>query len=242
VSIQKPKLLIFTGAGVSAESGIKTFRDHSGLWEKYNVDDVATASAWKRNPALVLEFYNFRRAELQNAKPNQAHFLIAGLEKDFNVTLVTQNVDDLHERAGSTPDKIVHLHGSLISITNPSKTKTWPWPDGHQIKIGDLDEHGNQLRPNIVWFEEMLSDPDLEKAYHAAFTADICLIVGTSMQVFPASGIPWETPDKCQIYYIDPGLINFHIPLDKRHNFHHLHHKASAGLQIFVNQEAPKFI
>lgn len=226
----KRNLLIFTGAGVSAESGLKTFRDNNGLWDTYRVEDVATPQAWHKNPNLVLEFYNFRRAELTKAKPNLAHIIIAALEKHFNLTLVTQNVDNLHEQGGSDPKNIVHLHGSLVSYTNPSKTERWPWPEGKEIKLGDLDPKGNQLRPDIVWFGEMLHEADIEAATLAAAQADVCIIVGTSMQVFPASQIPWLTPDECKIYYIDPQSIGFHIPRERKANFEHIQNIASEGM------------
>ena len=200
----KKKLLIFTGAGVSKESGIETFRDSvDSLWNNHKIEDVATIDAWRKNRELVLDFYNARRAQLDKVTPNSAHNIIVDLEKDFDVTVVTQNVDDLHERAGST--KIVHLHGELRKSRSsfPGSTEVYDCPG--DIKLGDKCPRGAQLRPHIVWFGENLDGQDLEKATDVAKECDVCIIVGTSLQVYPASQLPLLTKPDCDIYYIDPG-------------------------------------
>ena len=204
----KKKLVVLTGAGVSAESGISTFRDSDGLWEQHKVEDVASIEGWYRNPALVLDFYNARRAQLSAVKPNAAHLDIAGLETDYEVTVVTQNVDNLHERAGST--KVIHLHGELTKVRPENCCND---RDGYSeetvfdigadaIRIGDLAPNGAQLRPHIVWFGEAV--PKIEAAIDAVETADILLIVGTSLQVYPAAGLYAYAKAGTPIYIIDP--------------------------------------
>jgi NAD-dependent deacetylase len=187
------KLVVLTGAGISAESGLKTFRDSDGLWEGYDIHEVATATAWKRNPALVLEFYNMRRKGVRDAKPNEAHFILADLEKDFDVHIITQNIDDLHERGGST--KILHLHGEIFKMKS-EKRDDLVYPIEGDISIGDLAEDGAQLRPDIVWFEEPVTR--IEEAMSIMKQAEIFLIVGTSLIVYPAAGLvnyaPWQIP------------------------------------------------
>lgn len=198
------KILIFSGAGVSKESGIDTFRDtKDGLWNNYKIEDVATPDGWRKNREVVLDFYNARRAQLKDVKPNLAHQLIADLEKDFDVTVVTQNVDNLHERAGST--NIIHLHGELTKSrsTFPGSTDTYDCQG--DINLGDKCPKGSQLRPHIVWFGEDLDGGNLLNAEKAAVECDICIIVGTSMQVFPANQIPLLVKDNTPIYYVDPG-------------------------------------
>lgn len=189
----KKKLVVLTGAGISAESGLKTFRDSDGLWEGYDINEVATATAWRRNPALVLEFYNVRRKGVKEAQPNAAHIALAELENDFDVTVITQNIDDLHERGGST--KVVHLHGEIIKMRS-EKNEALVYPISGDIQIGDRAEDGGQLRPHIVWFEEPV--PMIEEAVQITKTADLFLIVGTSLVVYPAAGLinyaPWEIP------------------------------------------------
>jgi NAD-dependent deacetylase len=184
------KLVVLSGAGISAESGLKTFRDEDGLWEGYDVQEVATATAWKRNPALVLEFYNMRRKGVKAAKPNAAHYGLAELEKDFDVHIVTQNIDDLHERAGST--KVLHLHGEILKMRS-GKDDTLIYPIEGNIALGDKAEDGAQLRPHIVWFEEPV--PMIEEAIKVVKAADIFVVVGTSLAVYPAAGLvnyaPW---------------------------------------------------
>jgi NAD-dependent deacetylase len=188
--MSKKKLVVLTGAGISAESGLKTFRDEDGLWEGFDINEVATATAWRRNPALVLEFYNMRRKGVRNALPNAAHYGLAALEKDFDVHIVTQNIDDLHERAGSS--NVLHLHGEIIKMRS-EKNETLIYPIEGDISIGDLAEDGAQLRPHIVWFEEPV--PMIEQAVGVVRTADIFVVVGTSLAVYPAAGLvnyaPW---------------------------------------------------
>jgi NAD-dependent deacetylase len=189
----KKKLVVLTGAGISAESGLKTFRDSNGLWEGYDINEVATATAWRRNPELVLEFYNMRRKGVKEAQPNAAHYALAELEKDFDVHIITQNIDDLHERGGST--KIVHLHGEILKMRSEHDEELI-YPIYDDIKLGDKAEDGSQLRPHIVWFEEAV--PKMEEAIQITKTADIFLIVGTSLVVYPAAGlvnyVPWQIP------------------------------------------------
>ncbi|UXE68092.1 MAG: NAD-dependent deacylase [Chryseotalea sp. WA131a] len=194
------KLIALTGAGISAESGIATFRDSGGLWEGHKVEDVATPEGWRKNPEMVLEFYNQRRKTGLAAKPNRGHEILAELEKDFKVTVITQNVDNLHERAGSS--KVIHLHGSLFeSRSTLDPTLIYPI-DGWELKKGDKCERGSQLRPNIVWFGEAV--PMMEVAAQIASTADIFLVVGTSMVVYPAASLIDYVPDKTKKYVIDP--------------------------------------
>ncbi len=199
----KPKLVVFTGAGISAESGIKTFRDSDGLWEEYNIIDVATPQAWEKDKALVLDFYNKRRKQVIEAKPNKAHQALVALQKKYDVHIITQNIDDLHERAGSK--KVLHLHGEIMksrSSTDPSliyKIK------GSELKIGDRCERGSQLRPHIVWFGEMV--PEMEKAYTIAEKAEIFMVVGTSMVVYPAAGLINYVQRNIPKYLIDPSDV-----------------------------------
>lgn len=195
----KPHLVVLTGAGMSAESGLKTFRDADGLWEGHEVTEVATPQAFERNPELVLEFYNQRRRQLMEVFPNKAHKDLAELENDYNITIVTQNVDDLHERAGSS--NVIHLHGELLkarSSGNDYDIKTW----ANDIVLGDTCERGYQIRPHIVWFGEAV--PMIEKAIQICTKADILVIIGTSMQVYPAASLMNYVPRDINIFYIDP--------------------------------------
>ena len=189
----KKKLVLLTGAGISAESGLRTFRDSDGLWEGYQVTDVATPRAWRKNPELVLDFYNQRRKDVGNAKPNAAHIGLAELEKDFDVTIITQNIDDLHERAGST--NVLHLHGEIFKMRS-EWDETLVFEIRGDIKLGDIAADGAQLRPHIVWFEEPV--PKIEEAIPIVFAADIFVVVGTSLVVYPAAGlinyVALETP------------------------------------------------
>ncbi|HEY6062760.1 MAG TPA: NAD-dependent deacylase [Chitinophagaceae bacterium] len=189
----KKKLVVLTGAGISAESGLKTFRDSDGLWEGYDVTEVATPRGWKKNPQLVLDFYNERRKNVAEAKPNAAHFGLAELEKDFDVTIITQNIDDLHERAGST--NVLHLHGEIFKMRSESDETLIKEIKG-DIKLGDLAGDGAQFRPYIVWFEEPV--PKMEEAVPVVYSADIFVVVGTSLVVYPAAGlinyVELETP------------------------------------------------
>jgi NAD-dependent deacetylase len=191
--MNKKKLVVLTGAGISAESGLKTFRDSDGLWEGYDINEVATATAWRRNPALVQEFYNMRRKGVKEAQPNAAHYALAELEMDFDVQIITQNIDDLHERAGST--KIIHLHGEIFKMRS-EHDEGLVYPVSGNINMGDLAEDGGQLRPHIVWFEEAV--PMMEEAALVTRQAELFLIVGTSLVVYPAAGLvnyaPWHIP------------------------------------------------
>ena len=194
------KLVVFTGAGISQESGIKTFRDSGGLWEDYDIMEVATPEAWAKNPELVLEFYNKRRKQALEAKPNRAHEIIAELEKHFVVQIITQNIDDLHERAGST--NVLHLHGEITKVRSVATEEIYTIGDKPTF-INDFCKDGHQLRPHIVWFGEEV--PNMEVAQELAKTADILLIVGTSLNVYPAAGLVHETSEKCDKYLIDPS-------------------------------------
>lgn len=182
--MQKKKLVVLTGAGISAESGLKTFRDSDGLWEGYNIEDVATPRAWKKNPRLVLEFYNYRRRNVLEAKPNAAHFGLAELQNDFDVTIITQNIDDLHERAGSK--NVMHLHGEIFKMRS-EKNAQLIYDIKGDIHWGDIAPDGAQLRPHIVWFEEPV--PMIEEAVPVVQAADIFVVVGTSLVVYPAAGL-----------------------------------------------------
>ena len=195
----KKHIVVLTGAGMSAESGIKTFRDADGLWEGHDVMEVATPEGFTANPELVLDFYNQRRRQLFEVEPNHAHFELAKLEEGFKVTIVTQNVDDLHERAGST--NIVHLHGELLKVRSTyDDNDVTPWTT--DLVLGDKCKKGYQLRPHIVWFGEDV--PIIEKAVEICETADILLIIGTSMQVYPAASLIHYVPENTPTYFIDP--------------------------------------
>lgn len=222
------KIVFLTGAGVSAESGIKTFRDSDGLWENYPVEDVATIDAWYRNPALMLKFYNERRAQLKDAKPNAAHIAIAALEKLFDVTVVTQNIDNLHEQAGSS--KIIHLHGECTKVRPQDSDGSFGVIDiGYKpVNLGQTDERGVQLRPHIVWFGEGV--PMMEPAIDAVSHADMMVIVGTSMVVYPAAGLVNYVRMGTPIYLVDPKPINLNIP-----NFVQIQDVASKGMQTLTD-------
>jgi NAD-dependent deacetylase len=217
------KLVVLSGAGISAESGIPTFRDAGGLWEGYDVMEVASPEGWRKDPALVLEFYNQRRKKAREVKPNRGHEILAELEKDFEVVIVTQNIDDLHERAGST--NVIHLHGSLFE-SRSTKDENLVYPiEGWELKLGDVCEKGSQLRPNIVWFGEMV--PLIEVGAMHASQADIFIVVGTSLVVYPAAGlinyVPFETPK----FVVDPKLPDIgSIPYLKMYA-----EKASTGME-----------
>ena len=199
--VSKKKLVVLSGAGISAESGLKTFRDSDGLWEGYNIEDVATPRAWKKDPKLVLQFYNYRRKNVLEAQPNAAHHGLAELEHDFDVTIITQNIDDLHERAGST--NVLHLHGEIFKMRSERDHQLIYEIKG-DIKIGDKADDGEQLRPHIVWFEEPV--PKIEEAIPVVRSADLFVVVGTSLVVYPAAGLvnyaPWNIPK----YIIDKRI------------------------------------
>jgi NAD-dependent deacetylase len=224
----KPKLVVFTGAGISAESGIKTFRDSGGLWEEYDINEVATPQAWEKNKILVLDFYNKRRKQVLESKPNEAHLALVELEKKYDVHIITQNIDDLHERAGSK--KVLHLHGEIIksrSTVDPSLV----YPiKGSELKMGDKCEKGSQLRPHIVWFGEMV--PMMDNAYAIAETADIFMVVGTSMAVYPAAGIIDYTPQEIPKYLIDPSDVK----INGISNLKIIKEKASVGLSKLAQE------
>ncbi len=205
----KKRLVVLSGAGISAESGLKTFRDSDGLWEGYNINEVATATAWRRNPALVQEFYNHRRRNVKDAEPNAAHFALANLERDFSVQIITQNIDDLHERAGST--NVLHLHGEIFKMRS-ERSEQMIYPIYDDIQMGDLAEDGGQLRPHIVWFEEPV--PMMEEAAKRVREANIFLIIGTSLVVYPAAGLVDYVPPFVPKFVVDkkipflPGIPN----------------------------------
>ncbi len=196
----KKKLVVLSGAGISAESGIKTFRDSDGLWEGHNVQDVATPEGWLKNPELVLDFYNQRRKQLHEVQPNTGHLILSELENDFDVQIITQNVDNLHEKAGST--NVLHLHGELLKVRS---TKNDKYVIDWQVDLnwGDCDDNKNQLRPHIVWFGEEV--PALEEAVQKVQKADILIIIGTSLQVYPAAGLMNFAKESVPVYYIDPN-------------------------------------
>ncbi len=225
------KLVVLSGAGISAESGFSTFRDSGGLWEKYSVQEVCTPEGYHQDPEKVLDFYNGLRHQLVEAQPNEAHRLVAQLEKWYDVTVITQNVDDLHERAGSS--KVVHLHGELMKATssrNPNApTQVVTLPEDHlDIHLGDKAKDGSQLRPFIVWFEEPV--PMMEEAVEYASQADLFLIIGTSLNVYPAAGLVNYVPVDIPVYLIDPKPVQ--APYGR--TVHALRMKASEGMRAFT--------
>ena len=205
------KIVVLTGAGISAESGIKTFRDADGLWEGHDIMEVASPVGYLNNPELVLDFYNKRRKQLAEVQPNLAHTILAELENDFDITIITQNVDDLHERAGST--KVIHLHGELLKARNEQDINSIiDWKK--DILLGDLDANNIQLRPHIVWFGEEV--PEMERAMEILEEADYLLVIGTSLQVYPAAGLINYVNEDVLVYYIDPKpatIYNLDNPL-----------------------------
>lgn len=220
------KVVVLTGAGISAESGINTFRDANGLWEGHDIMEVASPIGWSNNPALVLDFYNKRRSQLHTVVPNLAHEALATLEKTHEVTIVTQNVDDLHERAGSS--NVVHLHGELLKVRSQfDENLVLDWKN--DLHLGDLCEHNLQLRPHIVWFGEEV--PMLEKAIDITEQADILMIIGTSMQVYPAAGLLQYAPTGTPIYFIDPKPA-----IAPKENLTILAEKATTGVPKVVEE------
>lgn len=221
IDTMKEKLVVLTGAGISAESGLKTFRDSDGLWEGYDINDVATPEAWSRNPALVQEFYNIRRKAVLEAKPNAAHLALVMLEEKYDVTIITQNIDDLHERAGSSG--VLHLHGIITrSQSDINPLLTYPI-EGWELRAGETCELGSQLRPHVVWFGEPV--PMIEKAAAICSTADIFLLIGTSLAVYPAAGLLDFVPPDAEKIAVDPNL-----PPLKRHNMRGFTEKAGTGV------------
>ena len=226
------KLVILSGAGISAESVISTFRDAGGLWDKYPVMQVASIEGYEANPELVINFYNERRKQLLDVKPNQGHILCAELEKYFDVTVVTQNVDNLHERAGS--HHIIHLHGELTKVCssynpNDSRYIRELKPEEFEVKMGDKAGDGSQLRPFIVWFGEAV--PEIEKAIRYVEKADIFVIIGTSMNVYPAASLLYYVPSNAQVYLIDPKDVN----INTRRPITHIKKGASEGMKELLN-------
>ena len=221
------KLVVLTGAGMSAESGISTFRDAGGLWDKYPVEQVATPEGYAANPQLVTDFYNERRKQLLTVKPNRGHELVAEMEKYFDVTVITQNVDNLHERAGSS--QVIHLHGELTKVTsswqpnNPKYIKELK-PEEYEVKIGDVAADGSQLRPFIVWFGEAV--PMIETAIDYCEQADVFLIIGTSLNVYPAAGLLNYVPAGVPVYLIDPKQV----PIASGRSVHFIQKGASEGM------------
>ena len=219
-------VVVLTGAGMSAESGLKTFRDANGLWEGHDIMEVATAEGFSKNPELVLEFYNQRRKQLLQVNPNSAHHALSALEKTHKVTIITQNVDDLHERAGSK--NILHLHGELLKVRSTvDDSNIYNWK--HDLSLGDLCEKGSQLRPHIVWFGEPV--PLISKAIEICKSADSLLIIGTSLQVYPAASLVQYVPPEKDIFYIDPKPImalNKHVTI--------ISEKATTGVQKVIDE------
>ena len=221
----KKHLVILTGAGMSAESGIKTFRDADGLWEGHDVMKVATPEGFAANPELVLDFYNQRRKQLFEVDPNTAHFDLAKLETDFTVSIITQNVDDLHERSGST--NVIHLHGELLKVRSVyDKNDIQEWKT--DLVLGDVCEKGYQLRPHIVWFGEDV--PMIEKAVEICATADVLVIIGTSMQVYPAASLMHYVPQNTSTYFIDPKPN-----IESKENLTVIAEKATTGMKIVID-------
>ncbi len=226
--MDKEKLVVLTGAGISAESGINTFRDSGGLWEGHDVMEVASIEGWYRDPEKVLEFYNTRRRHLKNASPNAGHKALVELEKEYEVTIITQNVDDLHERAGS--QRVIHLHGELTKA-RPVDSGEPIWDIGYRdIRLGDLDEKGRQLRPHIVWFGEMV--PMMELAALEVATCNKLLIIGTSLVVYPAAGLVDLVPEHSPIYVIDPVVPEYRF----QSNVRFIHASAAVGTPRLVKE------
>lgn len=219
----KKKLVVLTGAGMSQESGLRTFRDMGGLWEEYDITEVATPEAWHRNPSLVMQFYNERRKQLYEAEPNAGHIGLVDLEKDFDVNIITQNVDDLHERAGST--NIVHLHGELKKARSSVDESLVYDIDGWELKFGQKCAKGSQLRPHIVWFGEAV--PAMDDAIPLVEAADILVVIGTSLNVYPAAGLVNYAKRETPIFVIDPERPQVYI-----RNVNYIQEKAGKGVEI----------
>ncbi|MGX5819140.1 Sir2 family NAD-dependent protein deacetylase [Chitinophaga lutea] len=216
----KPKLIVLTGAGISAESGLRTFRDSDGLWEGYDVYEVASPDGWAKDPALVQEFYNMRRRDVRNARPNAAHIGLAELEQDFDVRIITQNIDDLHERAGST--KVLHLHGEILKMRSIHDTSTL-FPVEGDIAMGDLAPDGGQFRPHVVWFGEAVTM--IEPAILEIVQADLFVLIGSSLNVYPAAGLmDYLRPD------VPRYIIDKKIPPVKGHGYHLIEKPATEGI------------
>jgi NAD-dependent deacetylase len=223
-------IVIFSGAGMSAESGISTFRDSGGLWEQYKIEEVATPKAWMNNPQKVQTFYNLRRKQILEVNPNEAHFLIAQMETQYEVQVITQNIDDLHERAGSK--KVLHLHGNIryAKSSGPNQEKAYFPIEGWELKLSDLCSDGYPLRPHVVWFGE--SVPMMETAANLISDADILIVIGTSLQVYPAAGLVNMAPNQCKKFIIDPRIDESNIPSD----FKMIKKNATSGLKYLIEE------
>lgn len=227
------KVVVITGAGISAESGLATFRDSGGLWEGYDINEVATINGWQKNPQNVLDFYNLRRKQAAETQPNLAHFALADLEKNFEVSIVTQNVDDLHERGGSK--QVLHLHGELKKARSSLDESIVVDIGSNPIKLGDVAEDGAQLRPNVVWFGEMV--PMIEPAAIEVSEADILIIIGTSLVVYPAAGLVDYAPSGIPKYIIDPSEPE----LMNKTEWVHIKEKAASGTLKLVEKLIKEF-
>ena len=224
---EKRKIVLLTGAGISEESGLGTFRGNDGLWDNFKIEEVATPSAWYRNPKQVLDFYNLRRSQNMNAKPNKAHLALVELEKKYDVRIITQNIDNLHERAGSL--NVLYLHGEIMkgkTMENPEHT----FEVGESIHLGTVNERGHQVRPHVVWFGEAV--PEMENAIGLVIAADIFIVIGTSLNVYPAANLIDYVPRDTQIYLVDPQDVNYNFQQD----FHHIKAKASLGVVNLVEK------
>lgn len=224
--MERQRLVVFSGAGISAESGLRTFRDSDGLWEEYRIEDVATPEAWHRDPVTVLRFYDQRRAQVIAALPNAAHMAIAQLQKQFDVVVITQNIDDLHERAGSEP--VVHLHGEIVMARSTKDPDLIARLEKPTIELGDRCALGSQLRPHIVWFGEAV--PMMEPAIELIARADALLVVGTSLNVYPAAGLLQYTPSNCPITLVDPAEVAL-----RKAGVKHIKAKASEGVPLLAS-------
>lgn len=221
------RIVVFTGSGISAESGIKTFRDSDGLWEEYDVMEVATPQAWARDPVKVQHFYNLRRKQVLEASPNAAHSSLVALEDKYIVNIITQNIDDLHERAGST--NVHHLHGEIRKVRSTADDRLIYPVEGWEVKIGDTCEKGSQLRPHVVWFGEMV--PAMDEAALITSEADIFIVVGTSLSVYPAAGLLEYCAPGCEKYLIDPHPVGGNL-----HGFRVIQDRATTGVSLLVEK------
>lgn len=220
------KLVVLSGAGISQESGIRTFRDEGGLWENHRVEDIASIEGFRKNPEMVLEFYNLRRKQLHEVRPNAAHELLAKLEENWEVHIITQNVDNLHEKAGST--RVIHLHGELFKARPvDGENPVLPWEKN--LHMGDVDERGVQLRPHIVWFGEDV--PEMQRAYEVLEDLDCFLVIGTSLQVYPAASLAFEIPSDAPFFLIDPQPLPF-----VGREVYHFQTTATKGMELLYKE------
>lgn len=222
----KKTIVVFSGAGISAESGINTFRDQDGLWEKHRIEDVATPEAWQRDPERVLNFYNARLKQMRQVEPNPAHFELVRLEEKYHTVIITQNVDDLHERAGSS--NVIHLHGELAKCRSEKNEKELIDMPETGLKLGDKNAEGHQLRPHVVWFGELV--PEMDRALAAVRQADILIVVGTSLNVYPAAGLAYAASAKAELILIDPASFD----TNTASSFRHIKKTATKGLKEIV--------